>query len=155
MADKRELILVRIMAICTAEQTGAGIETVVRNRAALDNDKRPACVLLDGDERAAFPARPSGRSMPLGPTIMLMTPELYVILKEERPVNALVGEMLNLMRIKLSKAIATDAQLKTLLGGNGGIIYNGSVTDLKSGSALTGQMKLDFSYRYVFDPSTA
>lgn len=155
MTDKRELILQRIAAICVAEKTGAGIIEVVRNRGAMDNDKRPAVVLLDGDERPAFAAPTSGRTLPLGPAVMLMSPELYVILKESRPTNPEIGSDLNEKRIKLAKAIAEDAELKTLLGANGGIIYNGCVTDLKSGSALTGQMRLDFSYRYVFDPTAA
>lgn len=156
MADKREMILARIAAITTGAQANAGIVTCVRNRGLMDNDRRPACVLLDGDEKPyTSTQRRAGRSMPMGPVIMQMVPELYVILKEARPVNENVGLDLNTMRMKLSKAIVEDTELKTLLGANGGINYNGCVTDLKSGSPLTGQMRMDFTYRYVFDPTSA
>lgn len=157
MADKRELILVRIAAITTAAQTAAGIKTCVRNRGLMQNEARPACVLLDGDERPGLqrPVR-HGREASVGgmaPAIMRMTPELYVLMDELRPKNEEIGPLLNAKRIALVKAIANDAPLKALLGANGGIIYTGCTTDLKSGSALTGQMRLDLIYTYVFNPN--
>jgi hypothetical protein len=157
MADTRELILARIAALCVET---AGFVSAVRNRALLKTDKRPAVILLDGDE---FPvlthggrqnrAR-SGRMMMLTPSIMQLRPELYVLMPEDRPTNQDIGPALNQKRVDLCKAIAEDEQLIMLLGSNGNIIYNGCATDLKSGSALTGQMRLDFYYNYTFFPST-
>jgi hypothetical protein len=155
MTDKRELILERIAAITVAAQTAAGIVTCVRNRGLLANDKRPACVLLDGDERPAIfkPNSHTDSRSTFRPAIMRMSPEMYVLMDESRPTNENIGPILNAKRIALSMAIVSDAALKTLLGSNGGIVYNGCVTDLKSGSALTGQMRLDFIYTYLFDPT--
>jgi hypothetical protein len=155
MADTRELILVRIMEICVAEATGAGILTSVRNRGLLTNEKRPAVVLLDGDETAKLVHDKQGRAGMLTPQIMIMRPELYIVLKEERSNNEEIGSELNEKRILLIKAIAEDVPLATLLGSNGGIVYNGCVTDLKSGSSVTGQMRLDFALTYTFFPTNA
>jgi hypothetical protein len=156
MVDKREAILERIAQITTATKTAAGIVTAVRNRGLMSNEKRPACVLLDGDEKPAIflPNNRTDSRSASRPAIMRMSPELYVLMDEARPVNDQIGQLLNAKRIALSLAIVTDEALKTLLGPNGGIVYNGCVTDLKSGSALTGQMRLDFIYTYVFDPTT-
>lgn len=148
MPDKRELILLRIVAIY---QTITGIETVARNRGLMSDDKRPALVLLDGDETSTV--FKTGSRGGFVPTINTMRPETYYLHKEARIKNEQVGEELNAARMLICKALAEDAQLVTLLGPNGGITYNGCVTDLKSGSSLTGEMRLDFAYRYVFDPT--
>jgi hypothetical protein len=157
MADKRELILLRLLAICTATKTGAGIKTAVRNRGLLSTEQRPGAVLLDGDERPRLTHdRKSGGRPGMTPSIMIMSPELYILLDEtminREGVADDKGSVLNTMRITLTRAISSDADLLALLGSNGEIVYNGCVTDLKSGSALTGQMRLDFNYQYVFDP---
>ena len=162
MADKREEILERLRAIALAAQTGAGIVTVVRNRQLLQNEERPAMVILDGDERPAFTpnAAAADRYAGVRPVLTKMSPELYLLLDEARPTGLTaaaenVGTVLNDKRIKLCNAITNDAALKALLGSNGGIFYNGCVTDLKSGSPLTGQMRLDFSFNYLFNPTAS
>jgi hypothetical protein len=148
MTDKREAILERIAAITTETKTGAGLVACVRNRGLIATDKRPAIFRPNAatDSRSTF-----------RPALMRMSPELYILMDEPLPLNDAarvdLGSALNAKRIALSNAITSDAALKTLLGSNGGIVYNGCVTDLKSGSALTGQMRLDFIYIYFFDPS--
>lgn len=155
MADTRELILARIETLSTEV---AGFITAVRNRGLLKTEKRPAVILLDGDE---FPVLThggrqnrahSGREMLITPSVMQLRPELYLLMPEDRPTNDNIGPLLNQKRVDLCKAIAEDAPLRALLGSNGDIIYNGCATDLKSGSALTGQMRLDFHYNYTFFP---
>jgi hypothetical protein len=159
MTDKREAILERIAAITTETKTGAGLVACVRNRGLIATDKRPAAVLLDGDEKPAIfrPNAATDSRSTFRPALMRMSPELYILMDEPLPLNDAarvdLGSALNAKRIALSNAITSDAALKTLLGSNGGIVYNGCVTDLKSGSALTGQMRLDFIYIYFFDPS--
>jgi hypothetical protein len=158
--DTRELILTRLLDILV-EVTG--FTTRVRNRALLGNEKRPAVVLLDGRETPVLThggrtnrAR-NGISLPLTPQIMALQPELYILMDEHRPTNddtENVGTTLGRHRINVIKAIAEDAELQALLGSNGGIIYNGYDTDLKSGGALSGQMRLDFSFSYTFFPTT-
>jgi hypothetical protein len=156
MADQREMILERIKDICLDVKTAdASIISSVRNRGLLANEKRPGVILLDGDESPVGGASVNGgRNGYFRPTFVEMKPELYILLEERRLQNANVGADLNALRNALCVAITTDAQLAVLLGGpNGKVIYNGCVTDLKSGSALTGQMRLDFAYRYWFKPA--
>jgi len=154
MADKREQILVRLEDILALVE---GIETVARNRGLMSNDKRPAIILLDGDESVTVQSPRRSNYPGLTPTINRARPEIYVLLKEERPTNITaggktVGTELNRLRIDITTRIATDAALLALMGSNGGMRYLGCATDLKSGSSLSGEMRLDFSFDYVFDP---
>jgi hypothetical protein len=161
MSDTRELILDRLLAISTEV---AGFTSAVRNRGLLSTEKRPAIILLDGRETPVLThggrtnrAR-NGMLMPLTPSVMSLEPEIYMLLDENRPTNVKddvnVGTRLGGFRVALIKAIAEDAELLSLLGANGGMLYNGYDTDLKSGGALSGQMRLDFQFRYTFFPTT-
>lgn len=132
-----------------------GIKTGARNRGLLQNEQRPAIVILDGDESARTIA-PARNLQFMAPTINRARPEIYVLLPENRPAvdnTGQVGADLNAWRIKICDAIAGDSQLQSIVGTNGGIIYNGCVTDLKSGSSLTGQMRIDFLLDYPFIPT--
>lgn len=150
MADKRELILARIMEVVAGI---TGMKTTARNRGLLSNEARPAVVLMDGDESAKTSAAKRGRGSAMAPAIMNMRPEIYVVLDEQRPKNETVGTRINDFRLEVAKRIAEDATLVTLTGSNGGIDYRGMITDLKSGSAASGQCRLDFVFTYVFDPT--
>jgi hypothetical protein len=155
MADQREEILEAIKTICLAVKTAnTSIKSAVRNRALLTNEKRPGVILLDGDESRIGANVNNGRAMGFRPVLTEMKPELYILLDERRIENSNIGEDLNALRVALSVAITTDANLAALLGSNGKVVYNGCVTDLKSGSALTGQMRLDFAYQYWFKPTS-
>lgn len=151
--DPRENILNRLLVIAEAV---TGITTTARNRGLLSNDKRPAIVLLDGDESPRLSMdtrRLRGRTGQMGPQIVQMKPELYIIPKEPRPTGEEGGEnigtTINDIRVRYLKEIWADATLTALLGANGSMVYNGMSTDLKSGSALSGQMRLDFIINYV------
>lgn len=150
MADTRELILARMLVTLA---TVSGVQTAVRNRGLLSNEKRDAIVLCDGDETVKLLPGRSGRGpVMLTTSINTMRPELYVLLKEGRVNNIDVGQHLNAYRIAVCAALSTDTELEALLGAEGGITYNGCVTDLKSGSSLSGEMRLDFAISYVFNP---
>jgi hypothetical protein len=128
-----------------------GFETRKRNVGLMDNDKRDAVVLLDGDETDVSSSQSPGRASLMRNQIMRMNPELYVVIKETRPGNdtpANVGTQLNAYRDAILKAVYEDTQLATLLGSNGKAVYNGCATDLKSGSALSGSIRLDFAFTY-------
>lgn len=154
-ADKREDILVQLLADM---QGIPGIVTAVRNRKLLATEERPAMVLLDGDE---LPPRLSmdtrrlrGRAQTMGMQVILLRPEVYIMLAENRPNNSeVVGSELNGFRIAFLSKVWTDATLAAILGANGNITYNGCETDLKSGSALSGQMRLDFFVTYTLNPT--
>jgi hypothetical protein len=154
MADTRELILLRLKAISI---TLPGILNVFRNRGLLTTDKRPCIAILDGDESVALAPPKSGRGGTIvGPQLNRMTPEIYLCLPEARPTNDTpgggIGPDLDAFRIAASTAILGDDALKALLGSNGSIAPLGAVTDLKSGSPVAGQMRLDFAFIYLYDP---
>jgi hypothetical protein len=155
--DTREQILSRLAAIAVDL---SGFKSAVRNRGLRDNEKRPAVIILDGDEAPVLThggrqnRAHAGRTMSMTPQVMAMKPELYVLMDEARPQNEDLGPALNAKRVQFVKAIAEDDQLLALLGSNGGILYNGCVTDLKSGMPLSGQMRLDFMFSYTFFPTT-
>lgn len=152
MPDKREEILTQFLAIAVAVKTAdVSIKTAIRNRGWKENEARPAIILLDGDETGNLNEL-KGRAGLMRPQLVTMRPELYVILDERRLKNETVGEDLNAYRLALAVAIASDQTMATLLGSNGKVVYNGCTTDLKSGSALTGQMRLDFAFTYLFVP---
>lgn len=151
--SNREPILARLLVIMGAV---TGFETRKRNVGLQDNDKRDCVVLLDGDETDITPGSNKGRAGLMRPQQIRMSPELFVVIKETRPDNDVptnVGTLLNAHRDDLIKAISTDAQLATLLGSNGKVTYNGCATDLKSGSALSGTIRLDFTFEYWLIPS--
>jgi hypothetical protein len=147
--DIREMILSQLKVILG---TLPMITTVVRNRGLLDQEQRPAAVLMDGDETARLTGDKRGR-IRMSPELITMKPQLFIILKSHKPTNEYVGEDLNQYRADLITAVDLDATLRTLVGSNGNIAYTGCTTDLKSGQQAEGQMRLDFDITYVLDPS--
>lgn len=162
MADLREAILLRLLAIGTA-MTQAPVSllvSAVRNRGLADNDERPRFVLLDGTESARVTSERRGRGgdRGIGPQIMTMRPEVYFLLKDYRPTNqddtgANIGTLLNAMRFSFLSLLEMDAQLQTLIGANGEIALSSIDTDMKSDAPGLGQMRLDLSITYVLDPT--
>lgn len=154
MIDRREQLMIRLMAILN---TVDGIRTVVRNRGLMRDEQRPAIVLLDGDESVRLQGSARSDSL-LHPTTNTSSPEIYVLMNEMRVNNkdaddVGVGTFLNQYRVAILGAINASAELRSLLGPNGRIQYRGAVTDLKSGGALSGEMRMDFSFDYPFNPN--
>jgi hypothetical protein len=126
-----------------------------RNRGLRDDESRPGMVLLDGDESPRISRRTQGQASLMAPQIIEIRPEVYILLKEKRPKNEQVGQQLNAFRIAFMSRLWSDTTLATILGANGSIVYNGLQTDLKSGSAMSGEMRLDFVANYVLKPTAA
>ena len=151
--DMREDFLARVYAIMG---TVPGITSTARNRGLRSNEDRPGMVLLDGDEspRVSMQSqRRQGRAAMMAPQIIEIRPEVYILMQEGRPKNDAVGTELNTFRIVFMKKLWEDTTLATILGSNGSIVYNGLQTDLKSGSAMSGEMRLDFVANYVLKPT--
>ena len=153
MADKREEILQRLQTIL---ETVPGVTTCVRNRGLRKNEQRPAIVLVDGDEATVTTGGDvNSRARPV-PKVMRMRPEIYYLPKEARPTGDLpdgmnVGEDLNNRRMQILWALMNDPELQTLYGSNGGISYQSMTTDLHSGAAMSGEMRIDIQINYVLD----
>jgi hypothetical protein len=152
MIDRREGILVRLFTVLQGVE---GIIAAWRNRGELPDDKRPACVLLDGDETVSSQA-PSGRGEPglsAHPAMVVMRPEIFFLLEQREPKNVLSGEDLNAFRIKCLKAINDDTQLAGIVGTSGSILYEGCNSDFATGRGMTGQLQLRFAFAYPLKAS--
>lgn len=96
----------------------------------------------------------------MGPQLMTMTPQLFVLPKDALPLNETYdvakvnqGTIVNGFRDTVIRVIAQDPVLLDLVTSNGSIAYMGMETDFKSGSALQGQCRLDFAFTYPYDPT--
>lgn len=152
--DRREEILSRLFEIIESRKEPPFSEyvTVERNAGQRRNDQRPACVLLDGSERAEVTARSSGRMGMFRTQLMRMDPRIYILVKEDRPMNENVGQALNSLRLSLLRAIASDALLKNLITANGRLVLDAVDTDLNTGMSMSGEMELALSIIYPFNP---
>lgn len=150
MADRREQILARLFVIIGAVP---GIKKALRNEIGLKPEEQPGVVLLDGDEELVVPSvRRPNQFLPQ--QIMKMRFQLYLQVKDMRPRNHDAGTVLNGFRILLMKALSQDVELRTLIGTNGALEYAGAITDLKAGAAQGGEMQLEFTCNYLFNPNS-
>lgn len=146
MAWKRELILAQLAVVLN----GIADVEFVRNR-QLTSDKRPAIQLLDSDEVADRAYQ--GRGRPANsPNMIVLSPEIFVIGKNKKPVNETVGTDLNIVCAKVIKAVLTDTDLINLVGSSGEIRYDGLVTDLGEDRTIEGKARVGISFVYVLRP---
>lgn len=160
--SKREQILERLVELMGEEYIQAS--TIVRNRALIKEDSRPAIAVLDGDERARLTGDGLGRGMrgrvAMGVQLMTMLPQVYFIphellprneTRDSPPVN--IGTVVNEYADLIIRVVAQDPMLQSLVGNNGSIAFLTMETDFKSGAALQGQCRLEFALTYLIDPS--
>lgn len=155
MIDRREEILVRLLALLgTVELDGYAVENVFRNRGVFPEDKRPAIALLDGSEDVALSGAPkSSRQSGPVPYLMSLKPFIHVaLLRREITKADELGPELSAFRRGIIAAVFYDSQLLDLVTTNGVIEYLGSQTDMESGSAMQGELRLDFAFRYPLNP---
>ncbi len=145
MTDKREALLVRLLAIC---RTVVEVKTVDRNKQIGSDWLLPAISLFDGDEEALEDFDPG--HPPCTPTLVTMAPEIFVRLGDT-PDG--VGTELNLMRARILVAVLTDAELKTIVGSNGQIRYEACAPSLARGREILGEMAMVFRLVYVLKPA--
>lgn len=159
--DRRQEILDRLWAIFesfTFDLAGGPngaisirLGNAVRNRSELQADKLPGIILLDADEvkdPRTLKAAPGMQQARMPAQLMRMTPEIYVVL-DTRPIgNMNVGKDLNAVRLAILNAIMADAQLQTIVGPNGDIVYDGCVTDLARNRTMKGQLGISVTFCY-------
>lgn len=153
--DRRERILTRMEELLQGVCTQLGGWIYARNRGELPDEMRPALILLDADEAVGLPvqlnqARGQLRTPPM---IMEMRPQLFAVLKDREPKNLLVGtDLLTARRLILPlllPSLLTDDTLKSLVGSNGFIRYEGLLTDLATGRSMRGECQFNFVFGYV------
>jgi hypothetical protein len=151
--DVRELILARLLTVVAGVSEIAGTD---RNRFMLPDAKLPGISILDGNERAVQTA--IGRGLENTPPLkFVLQPQIWVLLKPRKNYeNTGVGEELSKFRNRVIVAVLYDETLRGLVNGfdgNGDIEYRGHETDMQSGGAFLGQMRLDFSFAYTLNPA--
>jgi hypothetical protein len=147
MADKREDILARLVEVAADV---SGVVFAGRNVGNIDDEDRPAIVIMDADE-AADESDPV--NVPRGTSVKRrvgLTPEIYILLGD-KPEN--IGTELNAFRAKLIKAVLTDATLQGIVGTNGAIRYEGCATALSRGRSMEGEMGVSFTFSYILNPA--
>lgn len=144
MADPREQILVRLLAVAAAVDTSFEAR---RNETLLSN-KQKYVVLLDGEENAVA-SDPTARRSALSPRRVEMTPEVQFRAQESAPE---VGTVLNLVRAKLIDAVLADAQLLALTQDGQSIRYEGSRMVVERGNSMDGGIGVAFTFTYVMRP---
>ncbi len=150
MSDKREAILIRLLAIAEeCQQANTDIAWVARNNTEITDRQVPALIILEGDEET--PAVPEQRHRNASsPVPVVMVPQVCIAVMTA---TDKLGETLNGLRTQVIKAILGDSELIALLGTNGAIAYRGMVSDLGEGRAMLGRFFLRFAISYFLKPS--
>jgi len=160
--DRRELVLERLAAILSglnipilggpepAKVTLIPAGNFVRNRNELGDKQVPGIILLDADEVQVPYRRPERGQIERGvpDTIMKMTPEIYVVLDVRGITNENVGQDLNAARLAILSAVLPDQELQKIVGSNGDVCYDGSVTDLARNRTMKGQLGISLTFKY-------
>lgn len=159
--DRRQEVLDRLEAIfggLTIDLLGGpngAVQIVpghfVRNRNELQKNKVPGIILLDADEvkDPRTPKEPpSGQQLRMPPQLMRMTPEVYVVLDERGVENKNAGKDLNTARLAILNVLMTDRQLWEIVGANGNIVYDGSVSDFARNRTMKGQLGMSVTFTY-------
>jgi len=145
MTDRREQICARLVEIARGL-----VDRVGRNAPNITGRSEPAIVIWDGDEQAD----PSDGRRPANVPIMVeMTPELRVLLGG---MSEDVGTLLNGWRIEVIKAVIDDAVsggLRTIIGSNGSVRYEGLSTGLAAGEQTQAWHGIRFAIRYPLIPA--
>ena len=146
MADQREAILSRLVAVCGAV---TGINVAVRNQ--LDDPElgRPAVIVLDGVERVvtAQPTTAYGTTVSQIMRVAL-TPQIIVAIRGNGGGEG--GSLLTLYRNSLLAAILNDATLLASVEANGGIVYEGCDVPEPDPEGREFRLRLNIVFTYIF-----
>lgn len=154
MTDRREAILVQLLAIATAVP---GVKTAARNRLAPSDAESPSIIIYDGDEQVLDTSDTPGEiKRPASkPRIVPMAPTIEVLLGAP-PENA--GTLINAIRAYLIKTIIRDETLASLVVSDmgsppmaRGIHYLGCDFGAGLGRSLQADMILNFAFTYILN----
>lgn len=146
MTDRREQIL---SVIFETLQAVPGFNTCARNRDQLPAEKRPAILLLDGDEEAKRDADGRGR-VGSSPNRIILRPEIYIVLDTRKPRNEGLGQDLNAFRVLVVKALLTASAISDLCEN---VFYGGCVSDLAKDRVMEGQLAIHVEFTYLLKPN--
>lgn len=145
MADVRELIMVRLLAISSGI---AGVTSAVRNQSLVSDIRLPAIHVFDGDEDVDGKGVDYRKSN--FPGFIILKPIIYL---NYSGASTGIGTTINAARAALIKAVLDDSQLATYVGSNGKVRYEGCVTGLQPAREMVAQMVVNFSFTYPIKTS--
>lgn len=116
MADRRELILSRLLAVC---QDITGVGAAVRNKLDVPGLARPAIVIQDGAETLTTRLQPATRHRFGQLQMMELHPVVELRLRTDNGSEA--GELVSLYRGRIINAVCGDATLQSYVSANGDI----------------------------------
>lgn len=126
---------------------------IVHNRDQLTAELVPGIILLDADEQVSLLPKVDGAGRQAGPSLMAMTPEIYVVLDVRQPQNLNVSEDVNSARAAILGLILNDPTLLQIVGSNGRIYCKSCVTDLARNRQMLGQLGLEIVFIYPLLPN--
>ncbi len=160
--DRRQMILTQLYDVLSGLSIPLlggpnGAVTIVPGNIVKERDQLPAelvpgMIMLDADEVAIPLPMAPGRQTRTGPSLMKLSPEIYIVLDVRQPKNENVSEDLNTARAAILDLVLHDPTLLQITGSNGSITYNGCVTDLARNRVMKGQMGLMLTFVYPFIP---
>jgi hypothetical protein len=145
VADQREAILSRLVAVCGAAE---GIVAVGRNRLDVPGLSRPAIIVHDAIEEMRD-AAPNLRFSEL--QRMELSPAITIILRGGS--NSEAGPLLSLYRSRIVAAILNDAELRAAVGTTGtinGIRYQGCFVAPPDAEAKEHRIDIHIVFTYAF-----
>lgn len=146
MADRREDILSRLVAVCGAVD---GILAVGRNRLDVDEMTRPAVVVLDGEEELVDPPQERGRGANRsGQQIMELSPVIVVAVRGGNGIEA--GALLSRYRSAVLSAVLSDDLLLSAASSNGGVRYEGCSVPPPDAEGREHRIELNLIFTYPF-----
>jgi hypothetical protein len=152
VADQREAILSRLVAVCGAV---SGVNAVGRNRLDVGAMLRPAVIILDGSE--SFVNAPSGTRIDVIQR-MELSPAIVLALRGDDGAEA--GTLMSLYRSRIIAAVLGDAELAALvlatapgMSAAGGMRYGGCTVAIPDAEAKEHRIDLHMHFTYVFQIS--
>jgi len=142
LADPREALLNRVVAVCAAVP---GIQASVRNRLDAAALRRPASIVHDGAEQLLDAPQGERRSRLQR---MELSPSITVVIRGDDGAEA--GALMTLYRSRIVFAILNDAELLGLVGSNGGIRYESAIVALPDAEAREYRITLEIVFTYPF-----
>ncbi|MBR1150081.1 hypothetical protein [Bradyrhizobium sp. JYMT SZCCT0428] len=143
MSDKREAVMVRLLAIAKDIED---VESAERNAPLADDVDARRISLLEGAEEVneEFGSRHAADK-----GIVVMIPQLLIACSAR---TRDVGADLNMIRGRLIKAVMTDTELLALTVNKRSIRYAGMDSDLAFAMLMEGRMAIRFRIAVMLDP---
>ena len=142
MADQREAILSRLVALCGEVD---GVQAVARNRLDVAGLVRPAVVIFDGLEQM-FDAPSDMHHSEL--QRMELAPVIMVIVRGGGAADP--GVLMSSYRSQIVAGILRDSTILAAIGTNGRIRYDGCAVAPPDAEAKEHRIELSMTFRYVF-----